>query len=167
MITRQVTTHQRCQEHVQNLPRSRGAFVFGVRILDLLFVDREGFEGDVMVRGCLGHSDHKITAVFYSRRSKEWSQQNSCPGLPEGRLWPVWEPGGQSPLRGSSWRVEESRGTGWSSRRKSQRCRISLGKGLSAIQWSGSVFQKERSVSKPWRGEFVLSRALLLYITEF
>lgn len=53
MITRQVTAHQRRQEHVQNLPRSRGAFVFGVRILDLLFVDSEGFVGYVMLEAVL------------------------------------------------------------------------------------------------------------------
>lgn len=28
--------------------------------LDLLFANREGLVGDVMVGGCLGHSDHKI-----------------------------------------------------------------------------------------------------------
>lgn len=59
MVTRKVTAHQRCQEHVQILPTSRGAFVFGVRMLHLLFVSREGLVGGVMVRGCLGHSDHK------------------------------------------------------------------------------------------------------------
>ena len=29
-------------------------------LLDLLFVNREGLVGDVVVGGCLGHSDHKM-----------------------------------------------------------------------------------------------------------
>lgn len=29
-------------------------------LLDLLFVNREGLVGDVMVGGCCGHSDHKM-----------------------------------------------------------------------------------------------------------
>lgn len=28
-------------------------------LLDLLFVNKEGFVGDVIVEGCLGHSDNK------------------------------------------------------------------------------------------------------------
>ncbi|KAK4824001.1 hypothetical protein QYF61_009126 [Mycteria americana] len=32
--------------------------------LDLLFVNREGLGGDVMVGGCLGHSDHKMVLLF-------------------------------------------------------------------------------------------------------
>ena len=56
--------------------------------LDLLFVNREGL-GDVMVGGCLGHSDHKMIRVFDSQRSKEGGQQNCHLGLPEGRLWPI------------------------------------------------------------------------------
>lgn len=58
MVTRKVTAHQRCQEYVQILSSSRGSFVFGIRMLDLLFGNR-GLVVDVMVRGCLGHSDHK------------------------------------------------------------------------------------------------------------
>ena len=57
--------------------------------LDLLFVNREGLVGDVMVGGRLGHSNHKIIRVFDSRRSKEGDQQNCYLGLLEGRLWPV------------------------------------------------------------------------------
>lgn len=36
--------------------------------LDLLFANREGLVGDVMVGGCLGHSDHKILEflIFWS-----------------------------------------------------------------------------------------------------
>ena len=67
--------------------------------LDLLFANR-GLVGDVTVGGHLGHSNHK-TIVFYSWRSKESSQQNCYLGLLEGRLWPVKEPGWQSPLGGS------------------------------------------------------------------
>ena len=32
----------------------------GNKILDLLFVNREGLVGDVKVGGCLGHSDHEM-----------------------------------------------------------------------------------------------------------
>ena len=32
----------------------------GSKILDLLFVNREGLVGDVKVGGCLGHSDHEM-----------------------------------------------------------------------------------------------------------
>ena len=32
----------------------------GSKILDLLFVNREGLVGDVEVGGCLEHSDHKM-----------------------------------------------------------------------------------------------------------
>lgn len=35
--------------------------------------------GDVMVRGCLGHSDHKIIAVFCSWRSKEGESAEQLP----------------------------------------------------------------------------------------
>ena len=57
-------------------------------LLDLLFVNREGLVGDVMVGGHLGHSNHKMI-VLDSWRSKEGGQQNCYLGLPEGRLWPV------------------------------------------------------------------------------
>lgn len=53
--------------------------------LDLLIVNREGLMGDVMVRGCLGQSNHKII-VFDSQRSKEKGHQNYHLGLLEGRL---------------------------------------------------------------------------------
>ncbi|KAM9590845.1 uncharacterized protein ACIBXB_005894 [Morphnus guianensis] len=56
--------------------------------LDLLFVNREGLVGDVMVGGHLGHSNHEII-VFDSQRSKEGGQQKCYLGLLEGRLWPV------------------------------------------------------------------------------
>ena len=61
--------------------------------LDLLFVNREGLVGDVMVGGCLGHNDHEMIRVFDSWRSKEGGQQNCYLGLPEGRLWPIQGPG--------------------------------------------------------------------------
>ena len=32
----------------------------GMAILDLLFTNRDGLVGDVVVGGCLGHSDHEI-----------------------------------------------------------------------------------------------------------
>ena len=32
----------------------------GSKILDLLFVDKQGLVGDVNVRSCLGHSDHEM-----------------------------------------------------------------------------------------------------------
>ena len=54
--------------------------------LDLLFANREGLAGVVMVGGHLGHSNHKIIRVFDSRRSKEGDQQNCYLGLLEGRL---------------------------------------------------------------------------------
>ena len=57
--------------------------------LDLLFMNREGLVGDVMVGGRLGHSDHEMIRVLDSWRSKEGSQQNCYLGLLEGRLWPV------------------------------------------------------------------------------
>ena len=39
--------------------------------LDLLFANREGRMGDVMVGGCLGHSKHEMIRVLDSQRSKE------------------------------------------------------------------------------------------------
>ena len=54
--------------------------------LDLLFANREGLVGDVMVGGHLGHSDHEMIRVFDSQRSKEGGQQNCYLGLLEGRL---------------------------------------------------------------------------------
>ncbi|GAB0179913.1 hypothetical protein GRJ2_000456600 [Grus japonensis] len=69
-------------------------------LLDLLFANREGLVGDVMVGGRLGHSSHEMMRVFDSQRSKEAGQQNCHLGLQEGRLWPVWETGWQSPLGG-------------------------------------------------------------------
>ena len=39
--------------------------------LDLLFVNREGLVGDVMVGGHLGQSDHETIRVFDSWRSKQ------------------------------------------------------------------------------------------------
>lgn len=56
--------------------------------LDLLFLNREGLVGDVVVRGHLGHSNHEIR-VFSSQRNKEGDQQPFHVGLPQGRLWPV------------------------------------------------------------------------------
>lgn len=62
--------------------------------LDLLLVNRR-LVGDVVVRGHLGHRDHKRRA-FYSQSCKEGDQQNCqnwCLGLPGGRLRPVYRTG--------------------------------------------------------------------------
>ena len=42
-------------------------------LLDLLLVNREGLVGDVMVGGCLGHSDHEMVVfkIFSVRRKKD------------------------------------------------------------------------------------------------
>ncbi|PKU32319.1 adaptin ear-binding coat-associated protein 1 [Limosa lapponica baueri] len=52
-------------------------------LLDLLFVNREGLVGDVMVEGCLGHSDHEMI---------EFSGKQG--GDPAGL--PPWTSGGQT-----------------------------------------------------------------------
>ena len=54
-------------------------------LLDLLFVNREGLVGDVMVGGCLGHSDHEMVEfkIFSVMRKKG---QHSChPGHQESK----------------------------------------------------------------------------------
>ena len=42
-------------------------------LLDLLFVNGEGLMGDVMVGGCLGHSDHEMVEfkIFSIMRKKD------------------------------------------------------------------------------------------------
>jgi len=54
-------------------------------LLDL-FVNREGLMGDVMVGGCLGHSDHEILAfkIFGVMRKK--GRQSCHSGFPGGKL---------------------------------------------------------------------------------
>ena len=59
----------------------------GSASLDLLLTNREGLVGDVVVGGCLGHSDHEI--IEFLVQSEEGGQQNHHHGLLEGRLWPV------------------------------------------------------------------------------
>jgi len=50
-------------------------------LLDLLFVNREGLVGDVMVGGCLGHSDREIVEC-----NEKKAQQSCYPGLPESEF---------------------------------------------------------------------------------
>ena len=57
--------------------------------LDVLFRNREGLVGDVMVGGCLGHSDHKMIVGLILGEVRRGDQQNCYLGLPEGKLWPV------------------------------------------------------------------------------
>jgi len=66
-------------------PTRRGA------LLDLLFTNREGLVGNVVVRGHLGLSDHEMTK--FSVRGEEEGQQNHHHGLSEGRLGPVQDAG--------------------------------------------------------------------------
>lgn len=55
--------------------------------LGLLFANREGLAGGVVVGGHVGHSDHKM--IEFSILREEWAQQNCYGGLPQGRLQPV------------------------------------------------------------------------------
>jgi len=61
--------------------------------LDLLFTNREGLVGDVVVGGCLGLSDHEMIEFLINGEVKREGQQNHYHGLPEGRLWPVQDTG--------------------------------------------------------------------------
>jgi len=46
-------------------------------LLDLLFAHREGLEGDVMVAGSLGHSDHEMVEISILREG--WGLAESPP----------------------------------------------------------------------------------------
>ena len=61
----------------------------GSKILDLLFVNREGLVGDVKVGGRLGHSDHEMLDFSILVETQRGVQQNCHLGLPEGRLQPL------------------------------------------------------------------------------
>lgn len=57
-------------------------------------VQRErGWGGDVVVRGCLGQSDHQMIFDYWWSKGRGGGQQNLCLGLSEGRFWPVQDPG--------------------------------------------------------------------------
>lgn len=57
--------------------------------LNLLFVNREGLAGDVVVGNCLGLNDHDkidFSTLVVHFPEREGSEQNCCLGLTEGRL---------------------------------------------------------------------------------
>ena len=54
--------------------------------LDLLFTNREGLVGDVVVRGCLGISDHEMREFLVCGEVKRGASRI---GLSEGTLWPL------------------------------------------------------------------------------
>jgi len=73
-------------------------------LLDLFFVNREGLLGDVMVGGCLGHSDHGMTELLILREVRRgvsrtatldfWradfglQTKSALGGSPEGQMSP-------------------------------------------------------------------------------
>ncbi|RMC13075.1 hypothetical protein DUI87_10606 [Hirundo rustica rustica] len=57
----------------------------GRTILDLLFANRDGLVGDVVVGGQLGQSDHGIIEFLKFGEIG----RNTYIGFPEGRLWPI------------------------------------------------------------------------------
>jgi len=65
----------------------------GGALLDLLFTNREGLVGYVVVRGYLGLSNHEMTEFLV--RGEEGGQRGPPHhrGLSEGRLWPVQDAG--------------------------------------------------------------------------
>jgi len=63
----------------------------GAASLDLLFTNREGLVGDVVVGGHLGLSDHEM--IEFSIHDEEECQQNYHHGLLESRFWPVQDAG--------------------------------------------------------------------------
>jgi len=54
--------------------------------LDLLFTNREGLVGDVVVRGCLGLSNHEMMEFSVCGEVKRGASRI---GLSEGTLWPL------------------------------------------------------------------------------
>ena len=64
----------------------------GSALLDLLFTNREGLVGDVVVGGFLGLSNPDMR-VLDSWRSKEEGQQNHYPEIQKGRFGLLKESG--------------------------------------------------------------------------
>jgi len=50
---------------------------WGGASLDLLFTNREGLVGDVVVGGCLGHSDHEMTEFLVQGEVKSGASKTT------------------------------------------------------------------------------------------
>ena len=75
-VTKQFRRFLECEEdsflrHLVSKP-TRGAAPF-----DLLFTNREGTVGNLMVGSCLGHSDYKMIRALFTVRSREVARKTT------------------------------------------------------------------------------------------